>query len=100
MFRLKYFVGVDLGQLRDYTAIAVLELMETSGGWDPVHCGYRKQTVLRLRHLERVPLGTPYPEVVERIRSVVRSADLLGRCQMMVDATGVGTAVVDMLRRT
>jgi hypothetical protein len=90
---------VDLGQLRDYTAIAVLELMEMSGGWDPVRGGYRKGLMLRLRHLERLPLGTPYPEVVQRIRDVVRSADLLGRCRLMVDATGVGTAVVDMLKR-
>src|SRR5205085_2277170 len=61
MFRLKYFVGVDLGQLRDYTAIAVLELMEVGGGWDAVYGGYKKDLILRLRHLERVPLGTPDP---------------------------------------
>ena len=54
---------------------------------------------LRLRYLERVPLGTPYPEVVERVAQVTRSAELAGRCHLVVDATGVGRPVVDLLRR-
>ena len=29
-----YFVGVDLGQMRDYTAIAVVERAELAGEWD------------------------------------------------------------------
>src|SRR5678816_316985 len=54
-----------------------------------------KRKILRLRHLERLPLGTPYPDVVARVRNMVRSPDMLGRCQLMVDATGVGPPVVD-----
>lgn len=95
----RYFVGLDLGQLADYTAVAVLELAELRGPWDPVYYEWKKQTILRLRHLERMALGTPYPEVVERVRRVVRSGELLGQCRLMVDATGVGPPVVDMLRR-
>jgi len=49
--------------------------------------------------LERVPMGTPYPEVVERVRRIVRSAELAGRCHVAVDATGVGRPVVDPLQR-
>ena len=63
----QYFVGVDLGQSRDFTAIAVLERAELRGDWDPVMYAWRKTTALRLRHLERVPLGTPYTEVVDRV---------------------------------
>ncbi len=95
----KFFVGLDLGQLTDFTAVAVLEVLDLVGAYDPVHCGWEKKTILRVRHLERMPLGTPYPAVVERVRRVVRSGDLLGRCQLMVDATGVGPPVVDMLRQ-
>jgi hypothetical protein len=51
-----------------------------------------------LRHLERLPLGTPYQEVVERVREVARSEALAGRCAVVVDATGVGGAVIDLLR--
>ena len=32
----QYFVGLDLGQSRDFTAIAVLERAELMGEWDPV----------------------------------------------------------------
>jgi hypothetical protein len=93
------FVGLDLGQSRDFTAIAVLERAELRGDWDPAMYAWRKTTALRLRHLERVPLGTPYTEVVDRVVAVTRSADLAGRCQLIADATGVGRPVMDMLRR-
>ncbi len=59
----------------------------------------RKWTALRLRFLERVELGTTYPDVVERVVQVTRSRDLLGRCHLVVDGTGVGRPVVDLLRR-
>ena len=95
----QYFVGLDLGQCHDFTAIAVLERAELSGEWDAAMYAWRKTIALRLRHLERVALGTPYTEVVERVRAVTRSADLLERCQLIADATGVGRPVMDMLRR-
>ena len=95
----QFFVGLDLGQSRDFTAIAVLERAELTGEWDAVAFGRKKTTALRLRYLERVSLGTPYPEVVERVKQVTRSADLAGRCQLIADATGVGRPVMDMLRR-
>ena len=53
---------------------------------------------LGVRHVERVPLGTPYPRVVERVRQIVQSEQLRGRCALAVDATGVGEPVVDLLR--
>ena len=46
-------VGVDLGQSADPTAILAVE---TDRGAKPV-----------LRHIERVPLGTSYPKVVETL---------------------------------
>ena len=51
-----------------------------------------------MRHLERMALGTSYPAVVERVCDVVRMPDLRGRCALLVDATGVGAPVVDLLR--
>lgn len=95
----RYFAGVDLGQSRDYTAIAVVERAERTGVWDPVRCTWRKTVSLEVRYLERMALGTPYPEVVERVAQVTRSGDLGGRCHLAVDGTGVGRAVVDLLRR-
>jgi hypothetical protein len=73
---------LDLGQSHDPTAIAIVE----------------KTGAMRVRHLERMALGTPYPRVVERIREITRHGELAGNCALAVDATGVGAPVVDMLR--
>ena len=70
-----YFVGVDFGQSRDFTAIAVVERAETTGEWDAVMFAWKKVVSLQLRYLERIALGTPYPEVVERVVQVTRSPD-------------------------
>jgi hypothetical protein len=94
-----YFVGVDLGQMRDYTAIAVLERAELRGNFDNAVWAHEKEVALRLRYLERIPLGTPYPDVVERVAELTQDRQLAGRCHLAVDGTGVGRPVVDLLRR-
>ena len=94
-----YFVGADFGQSRDYTAIAVLERTELPGKFDYAMRAHEKEAALRLRYLERIPLGTPYPEVVDRVVQVTRNSQLAGRCHLAVDGTGVGRPVVDLLRR-
>ena len=83
----RYFVGVDLGQARDFTAIAVVERAEVIGEWDAAMWAWRKEIRLRLRFLERASLGTPYPEVVDRVVQVTRSRNLAGRCHLAVDGT-------------
>ena len=96
--RERYFMGVDLGQKQDYTAIAVVERWEAAGELDRWSWERLKEVGYRLRHLERLALGTPYPEVVARVREVARSGELAGRCTVVADATGVGGPVIDMLR--
>ena len=56
-----FFVGVDLGQRRDFTAIAVVERCEAGRGSD-----YEQQRMV-VRYLERMRLGTPYTDVVRRV---------------------------------
>ena len=87
-----YFLGLDLGQKRDHTAIVIVERPE------PDIYGSRCKQLL-VRHAERVPLGTAYPQVVERVRALVGSPLLAGRCAVVVDATGVGAPVMDLLRQ-
>lgn len=96
----QFFVGLDLGQVCDFSTLAVLERVELVGDWDPVFFAWKKLARLRLRHLERIPLGTPYPEVVGRVKDVVRQLASEGTCELVVDATGVGRPVVDLLRRS
>jgi hypothetical protein len=86
-----WFVGVDLGQAQDFTAVAAVERVAEQ-------FGYHQYWTLRLRHLERMALGTPYPAMVRRVCEIVRSGELAGRCHLVVDATGVGRPVVDLLR--
>lgn len=99
MNRARYFIGLDLGQSQDFTAIAILERVELIGPWDPELYAHKKMAAMRLRYLERLPLGTPYPEIVEQVAHVARSGELRKQCYLMVDATGVGRPVVDLLRR-
>jgi hypothetical protein len=46
-----------------------------------------------------MPLGTTYPSVAERVVKITRTPQMAGRCSLVVDATGVGRPVVDLLRR-
>jgi hypothetical protein len=89
---IRHFVGLDLGQVKDFTALAVLER--------PVACiedvRSRRRPAYAVRHLQRFPLGTPYPVVVQAVRELLGSA-LLRKPTLAVDHTGVGRAVVDML---
>ena len=93
-----YFIGLDLGQSHDFTAIAVVERAVLKKEFDAALWAFRKEVQLQLRHLERVPIGTPYPEVVRRAVEITRSPKLTGPVHLAVDNTGVGVAVVDMLR--
>lgn len=83
-------IGVDIGQKHDPTAIAVVERDRRPGGVFHV-----------ARHLERLPLMTPYPAVAERVAAVVkgaRSQSTGSGVRLYADATGVGQPVVDLLK--
>ena len=95
----KFFLGLDLGQARDYSAISVSERrIELTGTHDPVTYARHTSTRIFIRHLERIPLRTPYPDVVERVKTVVQLYPL-PHLKVIMDATGVGAAVRDMLAR-
>jgi hypothetical protein len=87
------FVGLDLGQKQDHSAIAVVERLEQRLAWMP-----SMPPKMCIRYVERVPLGTPYPKVVERVSEIIRNPLLEGRSRLVADATGVGAPVVDLLK--
>ncbi len=94
-----YFVGVDLGKSRDHSALAVVERAELFlDEMDWMTYERKRKRRFRVRYLQRVRLGTPYPEVVARVREVVRAKALARRCTLVLDATGVGAPVLDLLR--
>ncbi len=86
-----FYIGLDLGQAQDYTALTVIERK---------HFNYslpREQ--YHVRHLERPKLGTTYPAIVEKVQDLMQSNKLLNRAALVVDATGVGRPVVDLFRK-
>ncbi|HEX4134515.1 MAG TPA: hypothetical protein VHY84_07905 [Bryobacteraceae bacterium] len=94
-----FYLGLDLGQKEDHSAIAIVEKREQPRG--DSYSQRREQTrttQLLVRRAERVALGTPYPQVVEIVREIAGGPALAGRCALVVDGTGVGAPVVDMLR--
>jgi hypothetical protein len=85
-----FVMGVDLGQSVDYTAISIIECLNQGTGVD--------QMQYHVRYLERPPLGTLYPAIVERVKELLNTPPLSAETTLVVDQTGVGRAVVDMFR--
>jgi hypothetical protein len=84
-------VGLDLGQARDFTALAVLTRPRPAAGAAKARPPYD------VPHLMRFPLGTPYPDVVRQVVALLSLPAFRGS-SLVVDQTGVGRAVVDILR--
>ena len=67
---------------------------------EPDRIGRPPNPPLSLVHLDRHELHTPYPEIVDRIGALLRTPPLRLECTpLVVDATGVGAPVVDMMRQ-
>jgi Terminase RNaseH-like domain len=84
-----HYIGLDLGQSQDFTAVSVLAGTFTDDDQKPTY-----QCV----HLERFALGTSYPDIVRAMVTLTERPELCGDWQLVVDATGVGRPVVDLLR--
>lgn len=86
----QYTLGLDLGKTKDYTALVILE-----------RHGEGPEAVFHARHLERFPLGTPYPTIVKAVAAMLGDPVLVsaGRPRLAVDETGVGAPVVDLFRQ-
>jgi hypothetical protein len=98
---MRFYIGLDLGQASDFTALAVLERQPDES--------------LALRQLDRTR-GRPYPRIVQDVARLVDELDkaharprieVTGGLTMAVpltalavDKTGVGRAVTDMLAMT
>lgn len=98
----KYYVGLDLGQSQDYTAISVVERVKVpllTHGRVPQKEDVVYDTTYQVTYLDRLPLQTSYPDVVAHVRSLLDTAPLAGNSQLVVDYSGVGRPVYDLLVR-
>ncbi|HEY7153836.1 MAG TPA: hypothetical protein VH575_07735 [Gemmataceae bacterium] len=89
-----YIAGLDLGRPHEFTALAILERTEVPIPDDP----RRRIRHYAVRHLERLPPATPYAEVFARLTDMF-AAEPLRASRLVVDYTGVGQPVLDMLRK-
>ena len=88
MTEIRYTLGLDLGKVNDYTAVAI-------GQWARDNPPY----TVDMRHLQRFPLGTSYPVVVDQVEDMLNRSPLRGECDLVIDATGVGRPVVDLFQK-
>ncbi|QQP97931.1 hypothetical protein [Lysobacter enzymogenes] len=105
-FEKRFFAGIDIGQVNDWTAISIIERIRAVPALKELHHAFHQQAIddakriptrLDLVHLERIPLGTLYPKQVDIILSLLRQP-LLGEVETYVDLTGVGRGPYDMLK--
>jgi hypothetical protein len=102
--RTRWVMGLDLGQSSDPTAISVLEhingVLDSNPEWER-HCGIGsipqvKAERVNVRHLERLPLGTSYPAIVQHVKDLLARPPLSAAAELVIDSTGVGRAVADI----
>ena len=123
-YRSQWILSADIGQAIDPTAIAIVEYRARAAVRRDVvvaadairdgqvveidsfdaHANERfdayQPASINVRHLERLPLRTPYPDVVAHIAGILRRPPLdLPRAKLLLDMTGVGRPIVDMFVR-
>src|SRR5579885_3465740 len=86
----KIIIGIDVGQVRDYTALNALQMTrkEENG---------RTRGYYTSRLLFRWPLHPGYEVIIEDVRQIAGNLPTLA--ELVLDATGAGRPVAQMFRR-
>jgi hypothetical protein len=84
---MRFYLGCDLGQLRDYTALVVLEAQP---GGEETLPGYH------VVHLHRFELGTGYLTIVDQVCTLLERRPLWGETRLVLDLTGVGRPIGEL----
>ena len=91
----RYWLGVDLAQAQDFTALCCLHdqcLPIWSAGSQQV-LGPRRRTIVFADKFK----GVSYPDVVSHVIRTMLKEPLRGRCRLVIDASGLGRVVSDLL---
>ena len=83
----RYFAGLDLGQLQDFTALVIAEQTDD------------QPRTYKIGYLERFPLGTHYNIVGDHLAKLMQMAPFKDNTTIIADATGCGLPVVQELQR-
>ena len=104
----EWYLGLDLGQRQDHSALAIFHLLWTPLGRCAERYDYLFTPELTVRSIERYPLNTSYQDIPTIIRT--RALQINDRhcaahphtqpsMQLVIDAGGPGGPMVDHLRR-
>ena len=77
---------LDLGLIKDYSAWCVVERRPEI------------PAVYHIRNLRRFDLGSSYPDIMSQIKAAIDNSAISPNL-LLVDATGAGMAVTDLLRQ-
>ena len=87
-------MGIDVGQRREPTAICAVESKMRGPKWD-------QEEHYLVRYLERMPVGTSYPEAAKQTARIAKESEPRGGSMSYVflDATGLGKPIVDLFAK-
>lgn len=90
MIEKQYFIGVDVGQVKDYTAIALVEAIPAEGGDLRLRCPY----------LQTMPLEIQFQDIARRLAEIEGKLQAKGSAAVtvLVDGTGPGQPVPELIR--
>jgi hypothetical protein len=89
----RFIVGLDLGQVSDPSALAVLERT------DQPDAEGKSRRHYACTYLKRWTLGTDYPSIVTEVAALLQKLPEPSRKVLCVDQTGVGRPVVDLFAK-
>ncbi len=89
---MKLFVGIDLGEAGNHTAIAAVERAKLD---KPI---VRQKYRYVVRFLEEYELGIHYPEQIDRMKATLSHEAFRGSL-VAADYTGVGRPVIQMMKK-
>ena len=90
-----FYIGCDLGQSQDYTAITILERIQK---FNHISFDY-DEPFYHCRYLKRMKLNTSYPDIVKFVSGVyseLQKEASLQKPLLIIDSTGCGRPVYDM----
>ena len=96
----EFLLGLDLGKKNDYTALTVVEQVTVLGDENGWIAGRLDQPRYDVSQIFRAPKGMAYPRQVAAVKENVRALQAIRpepNIELIVDQTGVGQAVCDLL---
>ncbi len=114
------YIAIDLGLGAEPTSLVVIEAKtweidhvssEERNGWVDTCVPYFRMPdgrltkehppapVYHLRHIERMPAGTSYPEIVEKTKAIHAGLTQTRKPILAIDTTGAGKAATDLFTK-